>query len=155
MAREDAARLEFPPPLLDRPAALLPGVGVAVDVDEVEGLVGEVEEGLFEAHPQEQRAPLACRRETLDGFDVFRRIVVVGPSVDAPKPTDAVVAEDQFGEAAPGHAEFDAFAVEEGGGEGFAVGVDGGGSGHGGGPEAEQQERDEAELSHQCRDIEM
>ncbi len=72
---------------------------------------------------------------------------MVGPSVDAPKSTDVVVAEDQFGKTPPGHAEFDAFAEEEGGGEGFAVGVNRGGLGHGGGPEAGKQEREGGAIS--------
>lgn len=148
VAREYAAGLHLRPPLFDRLAALLTGVGVAVDVDEIEGLIGEVGQGLLESHPQEQRATVARRREALGGLDIFGRIVVVGPAVDPPEAEDAVVAEDEFGKAPLGYPQLDAFTVEERGGEGLTVGVDGGGLGNGGGPEAGKEEREAVKLAH-------
>ena len=50
---------------------------------------------------------------------------MIGPPVDAPKAADSRGAEDEFGERPLGYAQFNSFAVEEGGGEGFAVGVEG------------------------------
>ena len=77
-------------------------VGVAVDIDEVEGIVAEQWECLVESHAQD-RVPLPVRAEPNNGLSILVQAMpaITRPHVDAVEMANLIAFEKFFGRVPP------------------------------------------------------
>ena len=111
VAREDAANPEFRKPLIERSAFLFAGVGVSIDVDEVEVIVLEQVERLVKAHFDERMASPEGhqpRERTQVLVDIVSAVARI--HVNTVEKRQRGRPQDTLGEYSFGHAQLDADA---------------------------------------------
>lgn len=112
MPCKDAARLELGPPFLKRLSGVLSGVGIAVDVNEVEGFIRKQGSRFGKGQAQRRAALGPHFGQQIGSMEILAHVVMILPAVNRPQSVHAATLQDLPGVFALGHAKLDALAFK-------------------------------------------